>query len=100
MIDTALHVNELEALKKHLLRLIELLPSDAYIGCISYGWGVTVWDLGYGDLNKCYTIRGNRPYQPVGGESTLFTTTLSTDKDSGHTSHKLLCHRKWGSRAM
>jgi protein transport protein SEC23 len=62
VVDVCLPEEELEALKESLLRSLEWLPEDALVGIITFGHGITLWEPGFGDLNKCYAFRGNRSY--------------------------------------
>jgi len=62
VVDTCAGPDELEALKKQLARCVDWLPSNSLIGFISFGHGVTVWELGFTEMSKCYAIRGSRKY--------------------------------------
>ena len=63
VVDTCLIYEELEALKKNLARCVEWLPPRALVGFISFGHGVTLWELGFQEISKCYALRGTRSYQ-------------------------------------
>ena len=82
VLDVAIAYDELEALKQRLLATLDKLPPNAHVGLITSGRNVTVWDLACNDLNRCYSIRGNRPYIPSGGQTSaamnLITSALST----------------------
>jgi hypothetical protein len=62
IVDTCLSYDELEALKKNLVRCVDWLPPLSLIGFISFGHGVTAWELGADDVQKCYSLRGTRAY--------------------------------------
>ncbi len=62
IVDTCLIFEELEALKRNLVRCIEWLPPNALVGFLSFGHGVTLWELGFQDIPKCYALRGVRAY--------------------------------------
>eukprot|EP00672_Neobodo_designis_P020845 CAMPEP_0174828680 /NCGR_PEP_ID=MMETSP1114-20130205/1481_1 /TAXON_ID=312471 /ORGANISM="Neobodo designis, Strain CCAP 1951/1" /LENGTH=949 /DNA_ID=CAMNT_0016062403 /DNA_START=46 /DNA_END=2895 /DNA_ORIENTATION=- len=62
VVDVCIASEELEALKEALLRSLDWLPPHALVGVVSFGHGVTLWEPGFDDLNKCYAFRGNRSY--------------------------------------
>jgi len=63
VVDTCLTQEELDALKRNLIRSVEWLPPLSLVGFVTFGHGVTLWELGCQDLNKCYSIRGSRKYE-------------------------------------
>lgn len=62
IVDVCIDSDELEALKQQLVRSLEWLPSDARVGFMTFGHGITLWELGCSDANRCYAFRGNRRY--------------------------------------
>lgn len=62
VIDTCIPQEEMDALKRNLLRCVEWLPPLSLVGFVTFGHGVTLWELGCEELNKCYCLRGTRQY--------------------------------------
>lgn len=77
VIDTCVPQEELDALKRNLIRSVEWLPPFSLVGFITFGHGITLWELGCEDLNKCYCLRGTRQYS-----ATELTAMLNITQDS------------------
>ena len=65
VIDTSLSPEEFGALKTALLRSLEWLPPHALVGLVTFGHSVTLWEVGFEALNKCYSLRGTKSYSKV-----------------------------------
>ncbi|RNF20675.1 putative protein transport protein Sec23 [Trypanosoma conorhini] len=65
IIDACLPVEELEALKQNILRCLNWLPPQSLVGLISFGARTSVWELGTSTLTRCYSLRGERQYEPA-----------------------------------
>ncbi|KEG06512.1 putative protein transport protein Sec23A [Trypanosoma grayi] len=65
IIDTCLPVEELDALKSHIVRCLDWLPLQSLVGLISFGARVSVWELGSAALARCFNVRGDKLYDPV-----------------------------------
>ena len=65
VVDTCVPDEEFTALKQALLRCLEWLPSTAVVGLVTFGRCITVWELGFDNINKCYSLRGNKSYSNV-----------------------------------
>eukprot|EP00906_Rhabdomonas_costata_P036441 RCo051123 len=62
--DTCVPADEMEALKDSVVQSLCLLPEDCYVGLITFGTFVTIWELGFGELHKSYVLNGTREYTP------------------------------------
>ncbi|CAH6720466.1 protein transport protein Sec23p [[Candida] jaroonii] len=62
LIDLCQDEDNLKALKDSLIVSLNLLPSNALIGLITYGTMVQVHDLGSESINKSYIFRGDKMY--------------------------------------
>eukprot|EP01126_Amoeba_proteus_P033831 TRINITY_DN3340_c0_g1_i1.p1 TRINITY_DN3340_c0_g1~~TRINITY_DN3340_c0_g1_i1.p1 ORF type:complete len:765 (+),score=134.88 TRINITY_DN3340_c0_g1_i1:95-2389(+) len=61
LVDTTMnHLQELKHLKESLLRTIEVIPKDCYIGLITFGATVRVYDLAYPYISKCVCFDGEK----------------------------------------
>ena len=62
VVDTCLEEEELAHLRDALQQTLNLLPSDALVGLITFGTLVMVHELGFGDCPKSYVFRGEKEY--------------------------------------
>ncbi|PWV05963.1 putative protein transport protein SEC23 [Trypanosoma cruzi] len=65
IIDVCIPVEELETLKQNILRCFNWLPPQSLVGLISFGARVTVWELGNTAVTRCYSLRGDKEYDPA-----------------------------------
>ena len=62
IIDLCMPPEELAALRESLFRSLQSLPPATLVGVIGVGRGLTLWELGFEAMNKCYSFRGNKAY--------------------------------------
>jgi protein transport protein SEC23 len=60
VVDTCLPEEDLQSLKESLLMSLTLLPENSYVGLITYGATVQVYELAFGECPKSYVFRGNK----------------------------------------
>lgn len=60
LVDTAVPSDELVELKDSLQQSINFIPEDAMIALITFGKMVSVHELGFADIPKCYVFRGDK----------------------------------------
>ncbi|ESL11601.1 protein transport protein Sec23 [Trypanosoma rangeli SC58] len=65
IIDICLPVEELESLKQSILRCLNWLPPQSLVGFISFGARTSVWELGTTMMTRCYSLRGEKQYDPA-----------------------------------
>ncbi|GAM25763.1 hypothetical protein SAMD00019534_089380 [Acytostelium subglobosum LB1] len=59
IVDTCLQDDELQALTDSLTMSLSLLPQDSYVGLITFGSMVQLYELGFTACPKSYVFRGN-----------------------------------------
>jgi|UPI000581A23C protein transport protein SEC23 len=64
VIDTCAQKEEISELSDSLQQALNLLPTDALVGLITFGTNVSVYDLSSDSIAKSYIFRGNREYSP------------------------------------
>lgn len=62
VVDTCMDEDELSALKETLVIMINILPSEAIIGLVTFGTMVHVHELGYAEMPKSFVFRGSKDY--------------------------------------
>ncbi|KAF5842832.1 COP-II coat subunit [Dunaliella salina] len=62
LIDTCVAEDELQACKNAILQAISTLPEYIYVGLITFGTHVHVYELGFAECSKCYVFRGSKEY--------------------------------------
>lgn len=60
VIDTCMDTDELETLKDSILQSLELIPENAYVGLITFGTTVQVYELAHSECSKAYVFRGDK----------------------------------------
>lgn len=62
LIDTCVSEDELSGCKAAILQALQTLPEYAYVGLVTYGTHVHVYELGFTECTKCYVFRGAKEY--------------------------------------
>lgn len=62
LIDICVDEEELVQLRDALLQTLNLLPEDAFVGLLTFGTLINVYELGFTECNKAYTFRGEKEY--------------------------------------
>lgn len=62
LVDTCVSEDELAACKASILQAISTLPEYIYVGLITFGTHVHVYELGFAECSKCYVFRGSKDY--------------------------------------
>ncbi len=62
VVDTCLTEDNLKALKDSLLLALTLLPENSYVGLITYGTMVQVYELSFVELPKSHVFRGSKEF--------------------------------------
>eukprot|EP01006_Ploeotia_vitrea_P019258 TRINITY_DN51429_c0_g1_i1.p1 TRINITY_DN51429_c0_g1~~TRINITY_DN51429_c0_g1_i1.p1 ORF type:complete len:836 (-),score=128.17 TRINITY_DN51429_c0_g1_i1:867-3374(-) len=62
VIDTCIPPEELDVLKDSLIQSLSLIPDNASIGLITYGTNVTLWEVGFSELHKCFIFNGDSEF--------------------------------------
>ncbi len=62
LIDTCVSEDELQACKSAILQAISTLPEYIYVGLITFGTHVHVYELGFTECSKCFVFRGSKEY--------------------------------------
>ncbi|KAG2499921.1 hypothetical protein HYH03_002208 [Edaphochlamys debaryana] len=62
LIDTCVSEDELGACKTAIMQAIQTLPEYAYVGLVTFGTHVHVYELGFTECSKCYVFRGSKEY--------------------------------------
>eukprot|EP01123_Difflugia_compressa_P012887 TRINITY_DN5716_c0_g1_i1.p1 TRINITY_DN5716_c0_g1~~TRINITY_DN5716_c0_g1_i1.p1 ORF type:complete len:750 (-),score=123.34 TRINITY_DN5716_c0_g1_i1:78-2327(-) len=71
VVDISLDERDLEALKTSLLQCISLIPDEAFVGFITYGQQVNVYELGFPFCPKMHVFGGNSEVSPETVQKTL-----------------------------
>lgn len=61
VIDTALIETELQHVTDSVQQVLQLLPTDAVVGLITFGAMTYVHELGFSEMPKAYAFRGTKP---------------------------------------
>jgi protein transport protein SEC23 len=65
VIDTAItHQDELEHLKQALLQVLQVIPQNMYVGLITFGHNVQVYELSYSLCRRCIVFSGESELSP------------------------------------
>eukprot|EP00033_Pygsuia_biforma_P000731 GCRY01000855.1.p1 GENE.GCRY01000855.1~~GCRY01000855.1.p1 ORF type:complete len:747 (-),score=158.47 GCRY01000855.1:377-2617(-) len=62
VVDTCIPDEELEALKQTLILGLSIIPSNAFVGLISFGKMVQVHEIGFAECAKSYVFKGTKEY--------------------------------------
>ena len=62
LIDTCVSEDELKACKDSIIHAISTLPEYIYVGLVTFGTHVHVYELGFAECSKCYVFRGSKEY--------------------------------------
>jgi len=62
VVDTCMPEEEFKALKDSIIEALGLIPQDAYVGLITCGATVQVYQLSFTLCPKAYVFSGNKPY--------------------------------------
>lgn len=62
VVDLAIEIDELDALRDSLINSIDYLPPNSMIMLITFGKHVNVYELGLNDHQSCYTFNGFKEY--------------------------------------
>lgn len=81
MMVAAMIEDELEALKQSLIVTLDMIPETAYVGLITFGTVVQLYDLAYTSCVKSYVFKGDKEITTAKVTSYAPITTL------------LICHR-------
>ncbi|KAH0793561.1 Sec23/Sec24 trunk domain containing protein [Histomonas meleagridis] len=79
VVDTCTTEKEFQPLKDLLLQVVALLPSDAYVGFITYGNYVYVHELNFSEFSRSYVFSGNKTYEPSALQQMLNLTRQVED---------------------
>lgn len=60
VVDTAMIEDELEALKQSLIVALDMIPENAYVGLITFGTVVQLYDLAYTSCVKSHVFKGDK----------------------------------------
>eukprot|EP01113_Clastostelium_recurvatum_P016077 TRINITY_DN1911_c0_g1_i1.p1 TRINITY_DN1911_c0_g1~~TRINITY_DN1911_c0_g1_i1.p1 ORF type:complete len:769 (+),score=200.66 TRINITY_DN1911_c0_g1_i1:123-2429(+) len=60
VIDTCMSDEDLQALKDSLIMSLSLLPENAFVGLITFGSTIQVYELSFVDCPKSFVFRGNK----------------------------------------
>lgn len=71
VVDICLAEDELESLKSSLIQVLVTLPEQAYVGLITYGASVHVYELGFPYFPKSHLFDGTKEYTPEEVQKTL-----------------------------
>ncbi|CAG9326527.1 unnamed protein product [Blepharisma stoltei] len=64
IIDTCCTTEELNSLKSSIINSLSLIPENSYIGILTIGKNVFLYNLGWKEGGRCYTFKGDRIYDP------------------------------------
>uniref|UniRef100_A0A6B2KYA0 Protein transport protein SEC23 n=1 Tax=Arcella intermedia TaxID=1963864 RepID=A0A6B2KYA0_9EUKA len=72
VVDTAMkHQDEILHLKKALLQALQAIPSNCFVGLITYGANVQVYELSYPHCRRCIVFSGETEVTPAGVQTLL-----------------------------
>eukprot|EP01083_Nonionella_stella_P067978 180161_1 len=80
-IDTCIIEEELQKIKNSILQSLTLLPADAYVGLVTFGKNVNVFELGFQECPKSFIFNGN-PKVPLSSERVIDLLSAGTVPDS------------------
>ncbi len=88
VLDTTVVPEELKALTTAVAQSLTLLPPDSYVGLITFGKNVHIWELGFDDANRNFVFRGTKEavLDHVVSSLSLKPASASTTSASGSTS--------------
>eukprot|EP01125_Pyxidicula_operculata_P021756 TRINITY_DN8615_c0_g1_i1.p1 TRINITY_DN8615_c0_g1~~TRINITY_DN8615_c0_g1_i1.p1 ORF type:complete len:765 (-),score=176.71 TRINITY_DN8615_c0_g1_i1:120-2414(-) len=75
VVDTAIkHDDELQHMKDCILQTIQAMPQEAFVGLITFGANVQVYELSYPHCIKAHVFAGEKDITPETVRSMLFST--------------------------
>jgi len=83
VVDTAMIEDELEALKQALIVSLDMIPEAAYVGLITFGTVVQLYDLAYTNCVKSYVFKGDKEIN-AGKVQQLLAAFRGRNQSGGH----------------
>jgi protein transport protein SEC23 len=83
VVDTAMIEDELEAIKQSLIVTLDMIPETAYVGLITFGTVVQLYDLAYTSCVKSYVFKGDKEIN-AGKVQQLLAAFRGRNQSGGH----------------
>mmetsp|Transcript_470 Transcript_470/g.1093 ORF Transcript_470/g.1093 Transcript_470/m.1093 type:complete len:758 (-) Transcript_470:1-2274(-) len=64
VLDTCVPEDELNIAKAAITQSLQIIPEEAYVGLVTFGTHVHVYELGCQEIARSYVFKGSKEYQP------------------------------------